>query len=213
MKLYGYYRSSASYRIRIILNLKQVSWQYESVMLNKGQQKSADFLAVNPSGLVPVLETPDGPLSQSSAIAEYLEEVHPEPALLPAAANQRAHVREMMAIIGCDVHPLQNLRVLNWLRDEADASDAQVTRWIHRWMGDGFRSLEERVNRHSADGRFCLGATPTLADAWLIPQMYNARRFDLDLAPYPALKAIDAHCVELPAFASARPEIQPDAPA
>ncbi len=211
MKLYGYYRSSASYRIRIILNLKGLPWDYQPVLLNKGEQRQPDFLSTNPSGLVPVLDDGAGPLSQSAAIAEYLEETHPKPALLPGDPLARARVREIMAVIGCDVHPLQNLRVLNWLRGEFAATDAQVTRWIHRWISAGFDTLEQLVNRQG-DGRFCVGTSATLADAWLIPQLYNARRFELDLAPYPNLRSIEAHCLTLAAFADAQPERQSDAP-
>lgn len=212
MKLYGYYRSSASYRIRILLNLKGLAWDYEAVLLNKGAQTSAAFLARNPSGLVPVLDTGTASLGQSLAIAEYLEETVPEPALLPKDPLARAAVREMVTIIGCDIHPLQNLRVLNWLRDELGADDDGVRRWIHRWIGGGFTALEARLARHGSDGRFCHGSEPTLADAWLIPQMYNARRWELDVTPYPTLCAIDAHCRTLAAFANAEPERQPDAP-
>ncbi|MGB5579505.1 MAG: maleylacetoacetate isomerase [Woeseia sp.] len=212
MSLFGYYRSSASYRIRIILNLKGLPWQYETVLLNRGEQTQADFLARNPSGLVPVLDTGSDSLSQSIAIAEYLEEAHPSPALLPEAAVSRARVREIMAIISCDVHPLQNLRVLNYLRQEFGADDTQVNTWIHRWINGGFKAIEELLARHASDGRFCVGSTATLADALLIPQVYNARRFAVDLTPYPLISAIDAHCQSLPAFAKAVPERQPDAP-
>lgn len=212
MKLYGYYRSSASYRIRILLNLKGQSWDYVPVLLNRGEQKSDAFLARNPSGLVPVLEHGSLTLAQSPAIAEYIEETWPEPPLLPVDAAGRARVREMLAIIGCDIHPLQNLRVLNWLGDELGASDAQVRQWIHRWIGAGFGALETLLRERGSNGRYCHGDGPTLADAWLVPQMYNARRHELDLAPYPRLCAIDAHCRQLPAFAEAAPERQPDAP-
>lgn len=212
MRLFGYYRSSASYRIRIALNLKQLSWEYLAVLLNRGEQKEATFTALNPSGLVPVLDSGDGSMSQSVAIAEYIEERHPEPPLLPPDAAGRARVREMMAVIGCDIHPLQNLRVLNYLREHFGADDEAVARWIGRWISSGFASLETLIERHGGDVH-AYGDAPTLADAWLIPQVYNARRFEIDLSPYPRIRAIDAHCLTLPAFANAIPERQPDAPA
>lgn len=212
LTLFSYYRSSASYRIRIVLNLKNLPWNYATVMLNRGEQRQAEFLARNPSGLVPVLDTGPASLSQSIAIAEYLEEVYPEPALLPADPLLRARVREIMAIISCDVHPLQNLRVLNHLRDELQASEQQISAWIHRWIGAGFAALEQLLVSQSANDQFCIGAAPTLADALLVPQMYNARRFEVDLSPFPRLLAVDAHCQALPAFAAAAPEQQPDAP-
>ena len=212
-KLFGYYRSSASYRIRIVLNLKGLSWQYETVRLNRGEQKQAAFTALNPSGLVPVLDAGDAVVSQSAAIAEFLEERYAQPPLLPADQVGRARVREMMAVIGCDVHPLQNLRVLNYLRDEFDADDDAVKRWIHRWIGAGLASFEALAMRHGKDGPFACGSSATLADAWLVPQLYNARRHELDLAPYPRILAIDAHCQALAPFRDAMPEHQPDAPA
>ncbi|MBT8084809.1 MAG: maleylacetoacetate isomerase [Woeseia sp.] len=212
MTLFGYYRSSASYRIRIVLNLKGLPWNYEAVLLNRGEQQQEGFLSRNPSGLVPVLESGNASLSQSLAIAEFIDEIHPDPALLPANSIERARVREIMGIIACDVHPLQNLRVLNWLREELDASDAQVTAWIHRWISSGFVAIESLLEQHNSDDQFCVGTTPTLADALLIPQVYNARRFALDLAPFPRLCAIDTHCQSLAAFADASPERQPDAP-
>ncbi|MEX0708787.1 MAG: maleylacetoacetate isomerase [Woeseia sp.] len=213
MRLFGYYRSSASFRIRIVLNLKGLSWDYETVRLNRGEQKSDEFTALNPSGLVPVLETGNAAISQSAAIAEYLEEQHPDPPLLPVTALDRARIREMMAVIGCDIHPLQNLRVLTYLRDEFDAGDAAVTRWIHRWIGAGFNAYEALAERHGASGPYSFGRAPTLADAWLVPQVYNAGRFGLDLTPWPRIAAINEHCLEQPAFAKAVPERQPDAPA
>lgn len=212
MTLFGYYRSSASYRIRIVLNLKGLPWRYTAVPLNLGAQRQQDFLARNPSGLVPVLDIGNASLSQSIAIAEYLEEAHPQPPLLPRDPLARARVREIMAIISCDVHPLQNLRVLNHLREEFDASQQQVTDWIHRWLGAGLGAIEQLLESRGNGGSFCEGDAPTLADTLLVPQMYNARRFALDLAPYPRVCAIDAHCQKLPAFADAAPEQQPDAP-
>lgn len=213
MKLFGYYRSSASYRIRIILNLKGLPWDYEAVLLNRGEQKTTDYLAKNPSGLVPVLEHDGHALAQSPAIAEYIEEMFPDPPLLPENVRARAQVRELLAVIGCDIHPLQNLRVLNWIKDEFGADDKQVRQWIHRWIGGGFTAFEQLLSRGGSNGRYCHGDQPGLADAWLIPQVYNARRHEMDLEPYPLIRAIDAHCLTLPAFANAVPEAQPDAPA
>ncbi|MDZ7643166.1 MAG: maleylacetoacetate isomerase [Woeseiaceae bacterium] len=213
MQLYGYYRSSASYRIRIILNLKEIEWDYEAVRLDRGEQREPGFLAQNPSGLVPVLQDGDTRIAQSAAIAEYLEETHPRPALLPGVPAARAAVREMMAVIGCDIHPLQNLRVLNRVRDDLGGGDAGVRRWIHHWIGAGFGAFEALLERHGSDGRHSFGGTITLADAWLVPQVYNARRHELDLAPYPLIRSVDAYCRELPAFAAAAPARQPDAPA
>ncbi len=213
MKLYGYYRSSASYRIRILLNLKSIAYDNVAVMLNRGEQKQTKFLARNPSGLVPVLESGEQSFAQSMAIAEYLEESVPAPALLPADAAGRARVREMVATVGCDIHPLQNLRVLNYLRDEFSADDDAVMRWVQRWISGGFEALEQLVTRAGSDGHFCYGDTAGLADIWLVPQMYNARRFKVDLSAFPLLASIDGHCLELPAFAAAVPERQPDAPA
>lgn len=212
MKLYGYYRSSASYRIRILLNLKKISWEFEPVMLNRGEQSKAEFLERNPTGLVPVLETGELSLGQSMAIAEYLEERYPDPALLPSDPDGRARVREMAALIACDTHPLQNLRVLNHLRNSFGADDDAVAEWTRHWIGRNFAALEKLVARSGSDGRFCYGDSATMADAWLVPQMYNARRFNVDLAPYPLLTSIDAHCLQLPAFSEAVPERQPDAP-
>jgi len=212
MKLYGYYRSSASYRIRIILNYKVIGWEYEPVRLNLGEQQSSKFRKQNPLGFVPVLDTGEISLTQSAAIAEFIEERAPEPKLLPADASGRAQVREMMGIIGCDIHPLQNLRILKYLRAEFGQDDAAVAAWCRRWISDGFYAYEKLTQQRSTDGNFSCGAAPTLADAWLIPQVYNARRFELDLASFPGIVAIDAHCNQLAAFASARPEQQLDAP-
>lgn len=211
MELYGYYRSSATYRIRIVLNLKKVDWRYHPVSLIDNEQKAARFLAINPAGLVPALDTGDTVLAQSAAIAEFLEERYPAPPLLPKGHVARAKIREMLHTIGCDVHPLQNLRVLRYLRDEFSQDDASVTRWCRHWIGNGFSTFEKLVADCSTDGRYCFGDALTLADAWLIPQVYNARRFELDLSPYPVIASIDSYCKGLPAFADAHPDRQPDA--
>lgn len=212
MKLYGYYRSSASYRIRIVLNLKNLQHESTAVMLNLGEQHDDAFKAINPMGLIPVLETGGTLLAQSPAIAEFIEEQHPEPRLLPTDPVERTKVREMMHTIGCDIHPLQNLRVLKYLRSEFDQDDAGVERWCQQWMGDGFAAFEQLARSRSANGRYAFGDQITLADVWLIPQVYNARRFNLDLTPFPTIVSIDRHCQALPEFARAHPSRQEDAP-
>jgi len=211
MKLYGYYRSSASYRIRIILNLKQLQHEHTAIMLNLGEQHDDTFKTINPMGLVPVLETDGQSLAQSPAIAEYLEERNPEPALLPAGHIERARVREMMHTIGCEIHPLQNLRVLKHLRAEFSQDDAGIERWCQKWMGEGFSAFEQLACSRSANGRFAFGSEVSLADVWLIPQVYNARRFKLDLTPFPTIVSIDEHCQAMPEFSAAHPDNQADA--
>jgi maleylpyruvate isomerase len=212
MQLFGYFRSSATYRIRIVLNLKQVKWQYQPISLIDNEQKSEEFRKLNSAGLVPVLDTGDAVLAQSAAIAEFLEERYPSPSLLPRDATARARVREMMNTIGCDVHPLQNLRVLKYLRSEFSQDDAGVARWCRNWIEFGFQTFETLVARHSSNRRFSFGNALTLADAWLVPQVYNARRFELDLEPFPVITAIDKHCSQLEAFADAHPDRQVDSP-
>jgi maleylacetoacetate isomerase len=213
MKLYGYWRSSASFRIRIILNCKGIPWEYVPVSLPGGEHRGVSFRTLNPAGLVPVLECEGVRLAQSMAIAEFLEERHPEPALLPAGALDRARVRELQGIIGCDVHPLQNLRVLEHLRGAFGQDDAGVAAWCRKWIAAGFEAYEARAREWSADGRCSVGAKVTLADAWLVPQVYNAERFGLDLAPYPTIRSIAAHLATLAPVAAAHPARQPDAPA
>lgn len=212
MKLYGYYRSSASYRIRIILNIKKLQHDHSAVMLNRGEQLDDAFKEINPMGLVPVLESDGIRLAQSPAIAEFIEEQHPQPPLLPEDRIERAQVREMMHTIGCDIHPLQNLRVLKYLRSEFKQDDTGVERWCRQWMGDGFVAFEKLAKSRSADGQYAFGKAVSLADVWLIPQVYNARRFKLDLTPFPTIVSIDEHCRALPEFALAHPSRQEDAP-
>ncbi len=213
MKLYGYYRSSASYRIRIILNTKGIDWEYRTIQLTKGEQSSEAFNAMNPMGLVPVLDTGEAVLAQSPAIAEFLEEQHPEPALLPPDPLGRARVREMMHTVGCDIHPLQNLRILKHIKAAYSLDDDAVFDWSRKWIGRGFTAFEALARERSADGQFSFGNSLTLADVWLIPQLYNARRFELDLTPYPTITSIDDHCQTLDSVAAAHPSRQPDAPA
>lgn len=212
MKLYGYYRSSASYRIRMILNVKGVAWENVPVMLNEGEQLGDEFRRINPMGFVPVLDAGESVLAQSAAIAEYLEETLPEPPLLPGDAAGRARVREMQNLIGCDIHPVQNLRILKYLRAEFGQDDDGVGTWCRHWIAEGFNAFEKLAADRSADGRFACGDKLTLADVWLLPQHYNAVRFGLNLAPYPTIASIVAHVETIPAIAAAHPSQQPDAP-
>ena len=217
-RLYTYWRSSAAYRVRIALNLK--SLPYESVpkhlLRDGGEQKKADYLALNPQGLIPALADDGFVVPQSLAICEYLEEIHPEPRLLPGSARDRAIVRGMSLAVACDTHPLNNLPITGYLRRELGADDAAVQRWIEHWIGRGFAGLERWVGSCAgdvpADGQlYCYGSQVTLADVCLVPQMYNARRFHVELSPYPRLVSICRHLEALPAFAAARPEAQSDA--
>lgn len=211
MILHGYWRSGASYRVRIALNLKGITYDNAAHDLRKGEQKAADYVALNPQGMVPALQDGDLVLTQSPAILEWLEETHPEPALLPKGANDRATVRAMAALIGCDIHPLNNLRVLKAIRSEFNADQAAVDAWAARWIAPGFDALEALIARHGAGWSF--GDAPTLVDCYLIPQMYSARRFNMDLSPWPRLLAVEQTALAHPAFASAHPDVQPDADA
>lgn len=213
LKLYTYFRSSAAFRTRIALNLKGVSVERISVNLRApaSEQRSAEFLAVNPQGLVPALIAEDTAIPQSLAIIEYLDELHPEPPLLPRSPIDRARVRAMALAVACDMHPLNNLRVLNYLRSPLGHDEETVKQWYRHWIAEGFRGLEQQARRTSADGRHMFGAAVTLADIYIVPQMYNARRFNCDVEPYPTLRGICAHLETIPAFADAAPEAQPDA--
>ena len=209
MILHGYWRSGAAYRTRIALNLKGLSYEQRGVDLRTGAQHSEAFRALNPQGLVPALEVEGAVLIQSPAILEWLEEAHPAPPLLPANPVDRAHVRAMAALIGCDIHPLNNLRVGKALRETFGADQAAVDAWAARWILPGFAALERLVEAHG-DG-WCFGAAPTLADCYLIPQVFSARRFNVPLEAFPRLLAIDAAAADHPAFVAARPDNQPDA--
>lgn len=213
MKLYTYFRSSAAFRVRIALNLKGLSYDavYLDLRAGESEQTKPAYLAINPQGLVPALEEEGTTLSQSLAILEYLEETHPEPPLLPATPVQRAQVRSMALAVACDIHPLNNLRVLNHLRSPLGASEDAVRAWYRNWIAVGFRGLEEQARRLSGDGRHTFGTSVTMADVCLIPQMYNALRFKCDIEPYPTLRAISTHLSAEKAFANAMPEVQPDA--
>lgn len=207
--LHGYWRSTTAYRVRIALALKRVEYAQVTHDLRTGAQRDDGYRALNPQGLVPALETGDAVLTQSPAILEWIDETYPQPPLLPADTTERAIVRAMAATIACDIHPVNNLRILNTLRAEFGADEATVNRWIARWIGDGFAALETLIARHG-DG-FAFGATPTIADCHLVPQVYSAERFAVDLSPYPHLKAAADTARALPAFAVAHPDRQPDA--
>jgi maleylacetoacetate isomerase len=218
LRLYTYWRSSAAYRVRIALALKGLP--YESVpkhlLRDGGEQKQPDYLAVNPQGLVPALADDGFVVPQSLAICEYLEEIHPEPRLLPGSARDRAIVRGMALAIACDIHPLNNIAITQYLRTDLQADDAGVNRWVAHWITRGFTALERWVatvagGSRALDQRHCYGGQVTLADVCLVPQMYNARRFGVDVSAYPRLVAACAHLETLPAFVAARPENQPDA--
>jgi len=212
LKLYDYFRSSAAYRVRIALGLKGLAPERAFVHLRRGAQREDDYLALNPQGLVPSLVTDDGAvLTQSLAIIEWLDETHPRPPLLPSDAAGRARVRALALAVACDIHPLNNLRVLNYLTGTLGVTEAQKNGWYRYWCDTGLEALETQLARDAATGAFCHGALPTLADICLVPQLANARRVDLDLAPYPKLLAIEAACLALPAFAAAAPARQPDA--
>lgn len=213
MKLYTYFRSSASYRTRIALNLKGITYDAVTVDLRPGisGQHTPEFRTVNPQGLVPALEHDGTTIAQSLAIIEYLEELYPEPPLLPATPADRARVRALALSIACDIHPLNNMRVLSYLRAPLGHDEEAVSAWYHHWIATGFRSLEAEAQRASGDGRHMFGTTVTLADVFIVPQLYNARRFKCEIGPYPTLQAICRHLEALPAFAKAAPEAQPDA--
>ena len=209
LTLYGYWRSSAAYRVRIALNLKGLAYRSESVHLAKAEQHEAGFAAISPQEQVPVLRDGQRVIRQSLAIIEYLDETHPEPPLLPSLARERARVRSIALAIACDVHPLNNLRVVQHLKTlhPAFAQDA----WMRHWIALGFAGVEAMLAEHPSTGEFCDGDSPTMADCVLVPQVFNARRFGLDLAAYPTIVRIDAACRALTAFEAAAPENQADA--
>lgn len=211
MKLYTYFRSSAAFRVRIALNLKRLDYDSIPKAFAKNEHRAVDYLALNPQGLIPALDDDGAILSQSLAIVEYLNEKYPTPALLPSKPQDRAHVRSMALAIACDIHPLNNLRVLNYLRESLKQDDDAVNAWYRHWVSAGFEGLEQQVRQHSKRDRFCFGDAVSLADVLLVPQMFNARRFKTDLTPFPKLVAISSYLETLPEFAAARPEVQPDA--
>jgi maleylpyruvate isomerase len=210
MKLYTYYRSSAAFRVRIALNLKGVAYEPRFVHLAKGEHRKPLYGALNPQGLVPALAEDDGALlTQSLAIIEYLEEKYPRPALLPKDARGRARVRSLALLIACEIHPLNNLRALTYLRKTLGQNEEQINTWYRHWIGDGLAKLEADLAQGT--GKFCHGDEPTIADCCLVPQIFNAKRYGCDLAPYRAAMRIFAECMGLDAFQRAQPSSQPDA--
>jgi maleylpyruvate isomerase len=212
MKLYNFWRSGTSHRLRIALNLKGLSAEYLAVHLGKEEHLKDAFKAVNPQMLVPALALDNGEvLIQSPAIIEWLEETHPTPALLPAGASDRARVRALAAIVGCDIHPINNRRILEALRKQFNADEATVNAWCATWISAGFDAYEALLAADTARGAFSFGHAPTVADVYLIPQVESARRFKVDLARWPLISAIEQACSELDAFKRAAPAAQPDA--
>lgn len=213
MKLYTFFRSSASYRVRIALNLKGLTYEQVPIHLRRGggEQLSAAYKAINPQALVPALEDGGRILTQSLAIIEYLEETHPNPPLLPAKPADKALVRGMALLIACEIHPIQNLRVLQYVKRQYNQTDEQVNRWAQHWIDLGLEALERMIVAQPRRGKFCFGDTPTLADICLVPQLGNARRYGCDLSPYPSILEIEKNSMALQAFADAAPEKQPDA--
>ncbi|MGP9535747.1 MULTISPECIES: maleylacetoacetate isomerase [unclassified Halomonas] len=210
--LYGYFRSSAAYRVRIALNLKGLPYHQSPVNLVKGEQRGEDNLARNPQGLVPVLKTDEGAqLTQSLAICEYLDECHPTPALLPSDFLERARVRSLSQVVACEIHPLNNLKVLKYLVSELSVDDDTKLAWYRHWVYEGFSALEAMLTPEAGTSDFCHGDTPTLADICLVPQVFNAKRFECDLSAYPAICRIAERCNTLEAFRKAAPSEQPDA--
>ena len=213
MKLYDYFRSSAAYRVRIGLNLKGLAYESLPVHLLRGggEQLQPAYRAVNPSALVPALQAGEATITQSLAILEYLDEIHPLMPLMPRDALGRARVRSLALAIACEIHPLNNLRVLRYLVKQAGLTEEAKNAWYVHWVQEGFAALEAQLSASADTGRFCHGDTPTIADCVLVPQVFNAVRFNLDMAAYPTIARIDAACCELPAFEAAHPSRQPDA--
>ena len=208
MKLYTYFRSSAAFRVRIALNLKGLSYEPAFVHLAKGEHRKPGYAAVNPQALVPTLELDDGTrLNQSLAIMEYLEEKHPSPALLPRDALGRARVRSLSNLVASEIHPLNNLRVLQHLKRALGQSEDQVSAWYRHWIADGLAKVEAELGK----GKFCYGDTPSMADCCLVPQIFNAKRYNSDLSPYPTTMRVFETCMKLEAFDRAQPSKQPDA--
>jgi maleylpyruvate isomerase len=212
MKLYSYFRSSAAYRVRIALNLKGLDYDYAPVHLLRdgGEQLKPEYRELNPDGIVPTLVDGDDVLTQSVAIIEYLEETHPEPALLPGTALDRAFIRSVALQVACEIHPIDNLRVLKYLKHTLKVGEEAKDTWYRHWLETGFSSLEKRLANDPRVGKLCFGNTPTLADLCLVPQVFNARRFDIDMSRYPTIERIVDHAGQIDAFARAAPGQQPD---
>jgi maleylpyruvate isomerase len=211
MKLYSFFRSGTSHRLRIALNLKGIATDYVAVDLRVDEQQGEAFKSVNPQQMVPALDTGKQVLIQSPAIIEWLEEKHPTPALLPAGADDRAHVRALAAMVGCDIHPINNRRILQTLRKQFGANEDAINAWCGHWISEGFDAYEALIAADKTRGRFSFGDTPTLADVYLIPQVESARRFNVDMNRWHLISAIDKVCGELDAFKKAAPMAQPDA--
>lgn len=214
MKLYSYFRSSAAYRVRIALNFKEIPYEYESVHLvnSGGEQHTEVYHDLNPQELVPTLIDGKVVIGQSLAIMEYLEEKNPDPALLPKDKAKRAYVRQIAAAVACDIHPLNNLRVLQYLSNHMECNQTRKNDWYTHWIKLGFDALEELISQSPHAGKFCCGNSLTMADACLIPQIYNARRHEMDMNPWPTLFAIEQNALDHPAVKAASPEHQPDTP-
>lgn len=209
--LYTFFRSSTSYRLRIALALKGLDWEPRFISLPRMDHRTADYMALNPQGLVPALVDDGQVFAQSLAVLEYLNETHPEPPLLPTDPAGRAYIRGLAQIIGCDIHPLNNVRVLKYLKARWQLSDDDTNEWYRHWIEEGFRSFEATLRAGCRHGRYCLGDTITIADICLVPQVANARRFDCDLSAFPLSVEIAGAAAALPAFAEAHPSLQPDA--
>jgi maleylacetoacetate isomerase/maleylpyruvate isomerase len=214
VRLYTYFRSSAAFRVRIALNLKGLAYDPVFVHLPRGEHRKPEYTAVDPQALVPTLVDDErAALSQSLAIIEYLDETHPEPRLLPGDPAGRARVRSLSLLVACEIHPLNNLRTLQHLRRALGQNEEQINAWYRHWIADGLAKLEADLNRSDSGGagRFCYGAAPTMADCCLVPQIFNAKRYDSDLAPYPSVMRVFDACMKLEAFDRAQPSKQPDA--
>lgn len=212
-KLFGYFRSSAAFRVRIALNLKGLDYENAIVHLTKngGEQFSPEYRALNPQALVPVLQDDQATLTQSLAIVEYLDETYPEPPFLPKSIAARARVRSLALMVACEIHPLNNLRVLRYLINDLKLSEEQKNQWYRHWVVSGLAPVELRLANDKATGEFCHGDTPGLADICLIPQLANARRFNIELDAFPTLVRVEQNCMALKAFQDAAPSVQPDA--
>ena len=210
MKLYSYFRSSAAFRVRIALNLKKLDYETAAIHLRRNDQSGPAYRGVNPQGLVPALDERGQTLIQSLAIIEYLDEVYPEPPLLPKDPPGRARVRALAQIVACDIHPINNLRVLRYLTHQFGRDEAAIAAWYNHWIAAGFEALESLLKDDPCTGTFCHGEVPGLADVVLVPQVVNAERYRLDLAPYPTLTRIFENCMKLDAFTAGHPSKQPD---